>query len=69
MRSLVLPLFSLLLLFFVSPCSHAAVTLPDEPIEEHPVDIVLPRDFPLPKTDKTIEAEGLKILWGAATGY
>ncbi len=43
------------------PFSEAAVTLP-EPVEEHPVDIVLPRDFPLPISEKVIETEGLKIL-------
>jgi tartrate-resistant acid phosphatase type 5 len=62
MRSLILILFSLLTLVFISPLSQAAVTLPDEPVEEHPVDVVLPRDFPLPITDKTIEGEELKIL-------
>ena len=62
MRCFLLTVFALLSLVFISPFSHAAVTLPDEPIEEHPLDIVLPRDFPLPVTEKTIEAEGLKIL-------
>ena len=44
------------------PFSEAAVTLPDEPIDEHPVDVVLPRDFPFPISEKVIETEGLKVL-------
>jgi tartrate-resistant acid phosphatase type 5 len=42
--------------------SEAAVTLPDENIEEHPVDVVLPRDFPLSISEQVIATEGLKIL-------
>jgi tartrate-resistant acid phosphatase type 5 len=44
------------------PFSEAVVTLPDEPVKEHPVDVVLPRDFPLPVSNQTIASEGLKIL-------
>jgi tartrate-resistant acid phosphatase type 5 len=52
----------LLLLALFSSFSPAAVTLPDEPVEENPVDVVLPRDFPLPVSNQTIAAEGLKVL-------
>lgn len=44
------------------PFSEAVVTLPDESVEEHPVEVVLPRDFPFPISEKIIETEGLKIL-------
>lgn len=44
------------------PFSEAAVTIPDEMIEEHPVDVVLPRDFPLPISEQDIKTEGIKIL-------
>ena len=53
------------LCFFCLTCFsflEAAVTLPDEPVEEHPVDVVLPRDFPLPISEQAIETEGIKIL-------
>lgn len=59
------PFFILLILIgwvCCLPFSEAAVTLPDEPVEEHPVDVVLPRDFPFPISEKVIETEGLKIL-------
>ena len=57
--SILLILFSLT---FLNPFSEAAVTMPDEPVTEHPLDVVLPRDFPFPVTDQTLAAEGLKIL-------
>jgi tartrate-resistant acid phosphatase type 5 len=44
------------------PFSEGAVTIPDEMIEEHPIDLVLPRDFPLPISESDIKAEGIKIL-------
>jgi tartrate-resistant acid phosphatase type 5 len=59
MRHLLLPL---LISIFLLPYSEAAVTLPDEPVEEQPVDVVLPRDFPLSASEQAIESEGLKIL-------
>jgi hypothetical protein len=62
MRCLFLTFSALLVLVLVSPFTQAAVTLTDEPVEEHPVDVVLPRDFPLPVSNQTIASEGLKIL-------
>ena len=59
------PFFVLVLLIGLVflPCfSEAKVTLPDHPVEEHPVDIVLPRDYPLPTLKQNMETEGLKIL-------
>ncbi len=44
------------------PFSEAAVTLPNEPVVDHPADVVLPRDFPFPISEKVIETGGLKIL-------
>lgn len=44
------------------PLPEAAVTLPDEPVEEHPVDVVLPRDFPLPITEPGTEPLLIKAL-------
>ena len=48
--------------FCPPPFCEAAVTVPDESIEGHPVNVVLPGDFPLPVTESIIAAEGLKIL-------
>jgi hypothetical protein len=62
MRFLFSTFFVLLFLILSSLFSQAAVTLPDEPVEEHPVDMILPRDFPLPVSEQVIAAEGLKLL-------
>ena len=53
-----------LFIFYLVCCPYleAAVTLPGEPVEEHPVDVVLPRDFALPISEQVIQTEGIKIL-------
>ena len=62
MKRIFIPSLILLIQIFLIPASQAVVTLPDKPVEEHPLDIVLPRDFPLPVSGQTIRDEGLKIL-------
>jgi tartrate-resistant acid phosphatase type 5 len=44
------------------PNLEGAVTQPDEPIIEKPVEVILPDDFPLPVTAQILKNEGLKIL-------